>query len=174
MSYVRDNGLARARRRRERRSMAVLAFSSLLVLGAIVFAVAFMGRGSKPSSSACPSGASASVPETKKFVTNVYNAGGPKGAAGNAADALRTHDFMVGVVGNDPYKKTIKEAGEVRFGPEGKTAAEKYVAKYAVGAKLVQDGRDGNTVDVIVGPKFTAIQPAPETESETPTCDPNA
>ena len=167
MSYVRDNGLARARRRRERRSMAILIFSALLVLAAIVFAMTSMRGSSKSSASNCPS---QTVPATKKFVLNVYNAGGAKGSAGQAADALRTHDFNVGVVGNDPYKKKIDGAGEVRFGPEGKQAATTYVAKYAKGAKLVQDGRDGNTVDVIVGPQFPKIQPAPATESSSTSC----
>ena len=173
MSYVRDNGLARARRRRERRSIAILIFCGLLVLGGVAFATAFMARTPKTTSAACPGGsASAHVPETKKFITNVYNAGGQKGAAGNAAEALRTHDFSVGVVGNDPYRKKIDGVGEVRFGPDGKANAERYVSKYAPGANLVEDGRDGSTIDVVVGPTFPTIQPAPQTESATPTCVP--
>ena len=47
MSYVRDNGLARARKRRERRSIAILVFCALLVLGAIVFAATFISSPSK-------------------------------------------------------------------------------------------------------------------------------
>lgn len=169
MSYVRDNGLARARRRRERRSLAVLIFSALLVLGSIVFALAFMGSSPKPATTSCPSSAT-TTPPTKKFVVNVYNAGGAKGSAGAAADALRSHNFSVGVVGNDPYKKTIKGAGEVRFGVQGRDAANKYVRQYAPGATLVEDGRDGTTIDVVVGPQFQSIKPAPETDASNNPC----
>jgi len=104
MSYVRDNGLARARKRRERRSIAILVFCALLVLGAIVFAATFISSPSKQNGP-CPNGTvSSAPPEIASFTLNVYNASGSKGAAGTAAEALRTHGFRMGVVGNDPYQ----------------------------------------------------------------------
>ena len=172
MSYVRENGLARARRRRERRSMAILVFSLLLVVGAIVFAAAFMSRPTV-TSNPCATPTKTVAPPEASFALNVYNAGGKKGAAGTTADALRTHNFNVSVVSNDPYRKTITGVGEVRFGPEGASLAKQYVAKYAPGAKLVEDGRDGKSVDVVVGPNFPTITPAPKTESPSVSCDPS-
>lgn len=85
MSYVRDNGLARARKRRERRSIAILVFCALLVLGAIVFAATFISSPSKQSGP-CPNGTvSSAPPEIASFTLNVYNASGSKGAAATAA-----------------------------------------------------------------------------------------
>lgn len=172
MSYVRDNGLERARRRREQRSLAILIACGLLVIGAIVFAATFM---SKPSGSAknaaCPTGtASTVVPAESTFTLNVYNSGDTKGAAGEAANALRSHEFSVGVVGNDPYRRSVQEAGEIRFGPSGAVKARQYVAKYAPGAKLMEDGRDGTSVDLVIGPDFPSIQAASSSPSTTVVC----
>lgn len=170
MSYVRDNGLERARRRRERRSMAILTLCALLVIGAVVFAATFMSQPSKPKAGECPSGQSSSTPPQAGFPLNVYNAGGPKGAAGDTADALRTYEFSVGTVSNDPYKKKISDTGEIRFGPGGAENAKKYVAPRVPGAKLVQDGRDGAGVDVVVGPQFPTLEKAAAKPSASPSC----
>lgn len=172
MSYVRDNGLARARKRRERRAMTILGLCALLVIGSIVFAATFM---SKPStkSGPCPSGTVSTAPDPRAlFVLDVYNAGGPKGAATAAGDAFRTHGFQLGVVGNDPYRRDVKGAGEIRFGPEGASRAKQYVAPLVPGATLVEDGRDGKSVDVAVGPEFPTIATGSvATESDpTPRC----
>ena len=170
MSYVRDNGLARARKRRERRSIAILVFCALLVLGAIVFAATFISSPSKQNGP-CPNGTvSSAPPEIESFTLNVYNASGSKGAAGTAAEALRTHGFSMGVVGNDPYQHSEDGVGEVRFGPDGAALAKRYVATLVPGAKLVQDGRDGNSVDVVVGSSFPTIAAAPASPSPSPVC----
>lgn len=169
MSYVRDNGWARARRRRERRSLAVLVFSALLVVGGIVFAAAFVSRPTV-AANACAGPTKKAVVPQAQFVLNVYNAGGAKGAAGAVAEALRTHEFNVGVVANDPYKKSVSDVGEVRFGPGGADQAKRYVAQYAPGTKFVEDGRDGQSVDVVVGPTFPTIQPAAQTPTPTRSC----
>lgn len=170
MSYVRDNGLARQRRRRERRSMAILAFCGLLVVGAIVFAVAFVSQPTT-SSGPCPNGTvSVAPPAQSLFVTNVYNAGGPAGTAARAATALKSHSLQPGVIGNDPLGKTISGVGEVRFGPDGESAAKKYVAVYVPGATLVNDGRDGDSVDVVLGKQFPTIPVAASSSSPAPHC----
>ncbi|WP_322613293.1 LytR C-terminal domain-containing protein [Dermacoccus abyssi] len=170
MSYVRDNGLERARRRRERRSLAILTLCALLVIGSVVFAATFMSQPSKPKAGECPSGTTTSLPPQATFPVNVYNAGGPKGAAGDAADALRTYEFNVGTVSNDPYKKKISDVGEIRFGPGGAHNAKKYVEPRVPGARLVQDGRDGAGVDVVVGPQFPTLEKAAEKPSASPSC----
>lgn len=170
MSYVRDNGLARARRRRERRSIAILAFCALLVVGAIVFALSFVSKPT-PHPGACPNGTVSAAPSPQsEFVTNVYNASGPKGAASNAAEALKSHSLNVGVIGNDPYQKTLSGVGEVRFGPQGRENAKKYVATYASGASLVEDGRDGSSVDVVLGQQFPRLEVAQSPKASKPQC----
>lgn len=170
MSYVRDNGLARARKRRERRSIAILVFCGLLVLGSIVFAATFISSPSKQSGP-CPNGTvSSPPPERASFTVNVYNASGSKGAASTAAETLHTYGFTMGVIGNDPYRHTDSDAGEVRFGPEGADLAKRYVATLVPGARLVQDGRDGNSVDVVVGASFPTVPTAPASASPSPVC----
>lgn len=150
--------------------MTILAFCALLVVGAVVFAAAFMSQPAKPKAGACPSGASGARPPQSSFTVNVYNGGGQKGAASDAADALRTYDFSVGAVGNDPYRKTLSGAGEIRFGPSGAENAKKYVAPRVPGVSLVEDGRDGTGVDVVVGPQFSPLSKAAATASSSPTC----
>lgn len=76
----------------------------------------------------------------------------------------------MGVVGNDPYQHSEDGVGEVRFGPDGAALAKRYVATLVPGAKLVQDGRDGNSVDVVVGSSFPTIAAAPASPSPSPVC----
>lgn len=167
MSYVRDNGLDRARRRRERRSVAILGLCALIVVGAIVFAVTFMSSTSKKGACA---GQTQSASPASAFTLNVYNGGGQKGAASAASEALHTHELRIGVVGNDPYRKSISGVGEIRFGPDGAAKARQFVAKLVPGATLVQDGRDGTSVDVVVGPTFPTITKAAPKPTPSSTC----
>lgn len=169
MSYVRDNGLARARRRREQRSLAILVFCALLVVGSIIFAVTFMSKSG--SSSACPNGMqTAAAPPEGRFTLNIYNAGGAKGTAGDLAKALKSHNFSIGVVGNDPLHKTLANAGEIRFGPEGADAAKRYLAPLLPGAQLVNDGRDGTTVDVASSSNMPSVSTLPSQSSSSVPC----
>lgn len=140
--------------------MTILALCALLVVGAAVFAATFMSKPAKPKAGACANPSASARPAQSRFSVNVYNGGGPKGAAGDAAEALRSHDFSVGAVNNDPYRKKITNAGEIRFGPQGAENAKKYVAPQVPGATLVQDGRDGTSVDVVVGPEFPTLSTA--------------
>lgn len=151
--------------------MTILTLCALLVVGAVVFAAVFMSKPAKPKPGECPNGtvSTAAAPQST-FTVNVYNGGGQKGAAGDVADALRTYDFKVGAVENDPYKKKITDVGEIRFGPQGAENAKKYVAQRVPGARLVQDGRDGGSVDVVVGPQFPTLQKAATSASSSPSC----
>lgn len=168
MSYVRDNGLASARRRRERRTLAILTFCGLLMVLAVVAAAVVMSQSGKKTVS-CPNGTvSVAPPAQSLFVVNVYNAGGPSGAAGEAASALHSRSFDTGTIGNDPLKKKLSDAGEIRFGPDGAKGA-KLAAALVPGAHLVDDGRDGSSVDVVVGKSFPKLSVVPST-SAAPRC----
>lgn len=168
MSYVRDNGLASSRRRRERRTLAILTFCGLLMVLAVVAAAVVMSQSGKKAV-ACPNGTvSVPPPAQSLFVLNVYNAGGPTGAAGDAAMALHSRSFDTGTVGNDPLKKKLTDAGEIRFGPDGAGNA-KLAAALVPGAHLVNDGRDGSSVDVVIGKTFPKLSAVAST-SAAPRC----
>lgn len=172
MSYVRDNGLARARKRRERRALTILAVCGLLVVGSIVFAMTFIST-PKKQAGPCPHGtAGAPAPESAGFTLNVYNAGGPKGVAGSTAEAMKSHQLTIGSIGNDPYRAKLDGTAQVRFGPEGASMAKKYVAPLVSGAVLVDDGRDGSSVDLVVGSQAPSIASAPASSSPKPVCKP--
>lgn len=120
---------------------------------------------------ACPNGTVSQPPAPEsKFELNVYNANGPKGAAGDAAKAFKTYHFDVTSVANDPYKTTQNGVGVIRFGVDGAKFARDYVAKHVPGAQLIQDGRDGTSVDVVLGKTFPALTPAPSPTSTKPVC----
>lgn len=168
MSYVRDNGLASSRRRRERRTLAILTFCGLLMVLAVVVAAVVMSQGGKKAV-ACPNGTvSVAPPAQSLFVLNVYNAGGASGAAGDAATALHSRSFDTGTIGNDPLKKKLTDVGEIRFGPDGASNA-KLAAALIPGVRLVDDGRDGSSVDVAVGKSFPKLSTVAST-SAAPRC----
>lgn len=163
-------GLERARRRRERRAMALILGALILVGVGVTYAAAYVA-GIAPGSQPDPPPASCvatSVPPPPQlaFTLNVYNATKDQGVAKRTAAALRSRDFAVGTVSNDPYGEKLSGVGELRFGAAGASYAKQYVLPLFSGATLQQDGRTGNSVDVVLGAE------APEVSDGTPTPTP--
>lgn len=141
-----------------------------LVVASFGYALAYVG-GVAPGSQATPTMTCTPTPTQSTaqggFVLNVYNSSGEEKRADTAGDALKTRGFDVGIVGNDPYKKTLDGVGEVRAGATGQADAQKYVMPLVPGAKLVQDGRTDGSIDLAVGKDAPTIQP--DTASPQPT-----
>lgn len=169
MSYVREDGLAHARRRRKRRSIIVLLVAVVLVFGAFAYAWGYMKTSGKANPTASSSCAVTSTPPPQSiFVLNVYNASSDTGVAKRTSTAMQSHGFNVGTVSNDPYKESIDGVGQIRFGPKGKKNATEYVKKYLPGATMVQDGRTDDSVDLVLGNQAPAIKSAPPTTVAPP------
>ncbi|TWE10089.1 LytR C-terminal domain-containing protein [Rudaeicoccus suwonensis] len=169
MSYVRDTGLGRARQRRHRRSTIVVVLAAVLVVVGLVLAVSYITTRSNGASAATCQTSTQTLPQGS-FVLNVYNASSDTGRAKRIALAMDSRGFDVGVVSNDPYGESLSGVGQVRFGPAGAAYAKKYVAQYMPGAQLMQDGRTGTSVDLVLGeqaPNITAVTQSPIAESTT-------
>lgn len=164
---MREDGLAQARRRRQRRGIIALAIAVIVVVVGFFYAINYMNSGNKPTApSSCD--VTSTPPPQSIFVLNVYNASSDTGSAKRAGLALKSHDFNVGTVSNDPYKESLNGVGEIRFGPKGKQNATQFVKKLMPGAKLVQDGRTDDSVDVVLGDQAPRISTAHPTTQSVP------
>jgi hypothetical protein len=86
----------------------------------------------------------------------VLNATDTAGLAQQVAKTLGSRGFTVGEVGNDASGREVTGVGEVRHGPRGAEAAA-YLALYLPGAGDYPDTRADATVDLVIGPEFTAL-----------------
>ena len=172
---------ARAPRRRSSgvlRHAIVLMLALILVVGAGVGAWWFTLR-SQPAAPlpACPTPTVTATPQiapapVAAVKVNVYNATSRQGLAGRVSSDLKARGFGTLKVANDPLKKTVPGAAEIRFGPAGESAAET-VRRQVEGATVVVDDRKDATVDLVLGQAFTALRKAEEA-SAAPTPAPSA
>jgi cytoskeletal protein RodZ len=98
----------------------------------------------------------AALPLPSAITVNVYNATTRKGLAKTTSGELAARGFHTGKVTNDPSKKIIAAAAEIRYGPAGAEAA-KVVAAQVIGAVLVPDNRKDGSVDFVLGEGYAAL-----------------
>jgi hypothetical protein len=98
------------------------------------------------------------LPKPATVTVNVYNATDRAGLAGRTSAELKARGFGIGRVANDPLGKSLKNVGEIRYGPAGAQNAA-LMAFYVTGATLVLDKRTDATVDVVLGQKYKAVTP---------------
>ncbi len=96
------------------------------------------------------------LPLASRVTINVYNSTKRVGLAGDAAKLLGVRGFKIAKVENDPLGVVIEGEGEIRYGPKGEAAA-KLMAYHFPTATLVNDGRKGKRVDVVLGQQFTDL-----------------
>ena len=171
------------RRRKRRRATITLSLVGLVMVGTFTYAAAyFQGwvAAARPSSLASPPCQAADAADAADALTpstvtiNVYNATDRNGLARSVAKSLRTQGFNIGEIANDPLGKRIVGVGEVRHGQLG-TADANLVAKRLPGAKVVLDKRTDDSVDLVLGNRFSALR-APagvvQTRATKPTTPP--
>jgi len=171
------------RRRKRRRATITLSLVGLVMVGTFTYAAAyFQGwvAAARPSSLASPPCQAADAADAADALTpstvtiNVYNATERNGLARSVAKSLRTQGFNIGEIANDPLGKRIVGVGEVRHGQLG-TADANLVAKRLPGAKVVLDKRTDDSVDLVLGNRFSALR-APagvvQTHATKPTTPP--
>jgi len=154
------------RRRKRRRATITLSLVGLVMVGTFTYAAAyFQGwvAAARPSSLASPPCQAADAADAADALTpstvtiNVYNATDRNGLARSVAKSLRTQGFNIGEIANDPLGKRIVGVGEVRHGQLG-TADANLVAKRLPGAKVVLDKRTDDSVDLVLGNRFSALR----------------
>jgi hypothetical protein len=91
---------------------------------------------------------------------NVYNATDQRGLATRVAAELKRRGFHVGQVDNDPLKRQVTGAAEVRSSPAGAGAARTVSAQVGT-VVAVPDQRTNASVDLVLGAAFVRLQPVP-------------
>ncbi len=160
----------RRRRRRRRRQGWSFAVLVLVVLGAGVGGAGIsqgwwewpFGR-EEPDTAAAPSCApvAATVAAPADVRLNVLNATDRRGLAGQVGGELTARGYVVASIGNEESGVDVAEPAQVRYGP-ALIAAAQSVAVQIPGAVLVDDGREGEVVDVTLGDGYQALAPAEE------------
>jgi hypothetical protein len=168
MSEIVDDGGGRSYRvRRQRRSVIVIVVVLLALAGAFYYASTYF-RATEPQAGPCTTEPVVTPLRTSDVSLNVYNATTRSGLATAASKTARDRGFKVKTVGNDPKKATIKQTAQVRFGPAGEASA-KLVIAHVPGAVGVNDKRDGDTVDLVLGNKWKSFGPVPAVVTPTQT-----
>ena len=167
MDYLKESEASIQRRHRHRRTTLTLTVVAALMFGTFAIAAAYYQgwigdrTTTKPLASPRCQGTSAQALAPSAVTVNVYNATDRQGLAASVAKLLRTQGFKVGKIANDPLSKPIGGVGEVRRGPTGEAGATLAAARLS-GAKVVRDQRNDQTVDIVLGNKFTALSAPPK------------
>ena len=95
----------------------------------------------------------------------VLNASTQRGAALQASNQLQQDGFQVAAPGNDPLypRQDMSCRGQIRFGPNGESAA-RTVSLLVPCTQLVRDDRQDGTVDLAIGSDFTGVAPNSQAE----------
>lgn len=168
---IAESGYARRLRSRHRRTAVTLVLVLLALFSAFWYAFSYYqsNRDTPAPRKVCVTPTPAVRPGT--FTLNVYNATDRDGLAGSVSKSLTARGFRVGAVANDPLKRTVKAAAEVRSGPAG-TRNARLVAEQVAGSLLVVDRRRDAGVDLVLGEGYKALsvpKPAPSVTCTTPT-----
>ena len=167
--------------RQRRRSVAILAGLGTFLLVAFLLAFSYIqgwippksGAAAPPATSRPSASASCTtappLPAATTITVNVYNATDRTGLAATTAKALRDQGFVVGAVSNDPVGKKIDLVAEIRYGKAAAAKADAVAARFPGAAKVLDDKRTDDLVDVAIGEKFAAVSPPP-TATPKPTC----
>ena len=151
---VESASVARARRRK--RTAITLLVVAVILGGAFYYAASYWTKPAK-STAACTPTLNPTGPFSPHQVTvNVYNATSRSGLAAAVGKQLKDRGFVLGTVANDPAKKQIKGAAEVRFGPAGQRAAP-LVQALVAGAVPVLDTRADASVDLVLGDAYAQL-----------------
>ncbi len=160
--------------RRRRRATITLVSLALVLFFAFWYAFSYYRSATAPGATAtavpCVTISKGSVVASTTKV-NVYNATRRNGLAASTARQLQDRGFVIGAIANDPKHKKVTAPAEIRYGPKGAKRADLVSALIGKGVVKVNDRRRTQTVDLVLGSRFTSLLPAPSA-SPTPTCTP--
>ncbi|MFZ1578139.1 MAG: LytR C-terminal domain-containing protein [Nostocoides sp.] len=162
MSATRTAG--HPQRTRQIRAAIVLIVALAFLGGAFYQAYSYIQDDSETPTtlaSDCATGtAEQPIAKPSTVIVNVYNATDTVGLAAGVARSMRERGYEVGEIDNDPLEKSIKGVAEIRYGDSGRAAARS--VRLAVrDAKLINDKRTDETVDLVIGDGYEKLSPAP-------------
>jgi LytR cell envelope-related transcriptional attenuator len=156
-----EGGWERVRRRHRRQTLTFLAgLFGVLIVGLVAWLI-YSGALAWPfggkvttTQSVC----TRSKPLSPHEITlRVYNGSDRTGLAASVSAQLTAYGFTVQETGNDPLEAKLRTPIEVRHGASGKLAALTTKAYLLGKVRDVRDDRQADTVDVVLGPKFTRL-----------------
>ncbi|WP_067071724.1 LytR C-terminal domain-containing protein [Carbonactinospora thermoautotrophica] len=159
----------RQRRPNRRRVAAVLvALTVLAGLGLAAWKLVLDSPAEHATATACPTttppGPGQGVQAIRyraltpqQVTVNVYNATTRTGLARGIADQLRQRGFRIGMIDNDPLNATITGTAQVRGGTRGRDRMT-LLAAFVDGATQHVDKRADETVDLVLGQRFTRLR----------------
>jgi hypothetical protein len=150
----------RVRSRRRRQTYTFLGlFGFVVLIGLVALGNWFqwwsLGGEAQAVSVTCPV-QKFTVPSLTKV--NVYNGTTRSGLASAVARELQRREFHVLAISTERQSKPITSIGLIRYGEPGLEAAHTIAAEFPGKVKLVDDGRDSRTVDLVIGDKYKGMQ----------------
>lgn len=173
MGYVRTAGMSTAARRRRRRTALVLTLLLLLLLAAFGYAAAYYqgwlpaptgGERTQETTTATAT-PTEELPDPAEVTVNVYNAKGTPGLARRTADTLQAQGFTIGEVANAPEGDEVERFAVIRYGPEGRAAAQLLRLTVPDATVSRDDEREGPEIDLVLGDAFEDLPASDETTS---------
>ena len=163
--YATESPVSLRRRRQRRRTLIVVGVVLLGLFFAFWYALSYYQADSSRETSA-GSAPTCRTPGPDELVpqavtVNVYNATNREGLAAKTAKALEERGFTIGEVANDPTDRKTPKVAEFRYGEEGKVSVRYLRTFLQKGTKNHNDGREGATIDLVLGSDFTGLTPAP-------------
>lgn len=102
------------------------------------------------------------APRPRQILVNVYNTTYREGLAKKVQNDLAARGFKRGKAGNDPAGTFLPgDVALIRYGVDGDLTAKR-LAEHVAGARLVRDGRQGTSLDLVIGNRYTALVPFAE------------
>ncbi len=135
---------------------------TLLMLLGVLVGGGWWGWNSLTRGSAEPQCTMTQLPNNRltpgNVVINVYNAGAKNGTAKATADLLKRRGFLIGKISNEPNNEKVPALavkGAAANAPEVRLVAGQLTQR----AQIVADGRTDHSVDLLLGAKFTTLNP---------------
>lgn len=95
------------------------------------------------------------VPKPGEVKITVLNGSKRVGMAGITADVLKDRGFKIASIGNFDGD-SVKDPAEIHYGPKGVLIA-RLLSAYVPDAYMIQDERDNDSVEIIIGQGFDRI-----------------
>lgn len=151
---------AHFRRQRRRRLLLFVTLPGLL-LGTATVATAYGTGLLGPDESTTCTPISAPAPERDSFEIELLNSSDTSGLASEVSRELELRDFDIASVGNADNSVYVKGAATIYYGDEGRDNAL-LVQKQIPGAKVWNDARGGESVQLVIGYGFDKLVEEPE------------
>jgi hypothetical protein len=108
----------------------------------------------------CAAVAPTNAPTPAEIGLNVYNATEQSGLAQRVAGVMRERGFAILDVANDPTTRTVVHVAEIRASSLEHPGVGLVMAHFP-GSVFFADERPDESVDLVLGPEFEGVAPAP-------------